>query len=78
MEKEIKVILLIGIIAVLGFILIFYKDDIKNDTEFRGTHNERYELTNQINSSNTNNQPQKIGTVTVKPGETNRIDIKGV
>lgn len=79
MEKKIEIALLVGIIVVLGFILVFYKNGIKQDSGFTGTYNERYELTSESsNSTSSNSQPQKIGTVTVKSGETNRIDIKEV
>ena len=79
MEKKIEIALLIGVIVVLGFILVFYKNNIKQDSGFTGTYNERYELTSQsINSTSSSNQPQKVGSVTVKGGETNRVDIKEV
>lgn len=78
MGKKIELALLIGVIVVLGFILIFYNDKVKDD-DFTSSYNEKYEFNKEnISSSNLNNQPQKVGTVTVKSGETNRVDIKEV
>ena len=78
MERKIEIALLIGIVVVLGFILIFYKDKVQ-DNNFIESYNEKYEFNKEnISSSTSNNQPQKVGTVTVKSGETNRVDIKEV
>lgn len=78
MNKKLETALFIGIIAILGFILIFYKNSVKDGSDFKTTSNEYYELNMPYNNSTElNNQPQKIGSVSVKSGETNRLDIQG-
>jgi len=76
MERKIEIALLIGIIVVLGFILVFYNN--KDDSDFKGTYSKSYELTTEQDNSTFPNQPKKIGTVTIKSGETKRVDIKEV